>query len=80
MNVIGLARSQRRKEIQMEQMKYFGDYMKKGDKTLLKEINEDIKSKNPEYIFQKPPSNISIKWNLEDWMNWIDWCETKESK
>ena len=53
--------------------------MKKGDQSLLKEINDVPKSKNPEY-FKKPPSKISIKWNLEDWMNWIDWCEKQENK
>ena len=77
MNVTGLARWQ--KEIQMQKKKYFGDYMKKGDQSLLKEINDVAKSKNPEY-FKKPPSKISIKWNLEDWMNWIDWCEKQENK
>jgi hypothetical protein len=58
----------------MTEKQYFGEKITAKEIQTVKQINKEIKSKNVEYSFTKPPAEISIQWNIYDWMNWIDWC------
>ena len=43
----------------------------------VKFINSSFKDKSPNYRFEKPPAEISIVWNLDDWFDWLDRCWKK---
>ena len=62
----------------MTEKQYFGEKITAKEIQTVKQINKEIKSKNVEYFFLKPPAEISIQWNIYDWMNWIDWCHESD--
>jgi hypothetical protein len=55
-------------------MKYFGEEMTPEDIQTVKFINNSFKDKSSYYSFEKPPAEISIVWNIDDWFDWLDRC------
>ena len=62
--------------------KYFGDHITADMKVALKWLNEKLKKKNPNYQFDKPSSDVAIKWEYSDWCDRIDysWKKAQESE
>ena len=56
----------------MTDTKYFGDHITADMKVALKWLNEKLKKKNPNYQFNKPSSDVAIKWEYSDWCDHID--------
>ena len=40
----------------------------------VKNLNKKLKTRNSKYKFIKPNPDKSIKWDFNEWMDWIDHC------
>jgi|TARA_R100000808_G_C2147089_1_gene154996 hypothetical protein len=55
-------------------MKYFGKKMSDDKIEYVKNLNEKLKKRDSRYKFIKPDSKESLKWDFNEWMDWIDHC------
>ena len=55
-------------------MKYFGKKMTDDKIQYVKNLNKKLKTRNSKYKFIKPDPEKSVKWDFNEWMDWIDHC------
>jgi hypothetical protein len=52
--------------------KYFSDDISLEMQAYIKDLVKKLEKSNTDFIFTKPPHEISCVWSYTDWCDWID--------